>query len=110
MSLRAVRVSVITISVAGIAGMIVGSLQDNNGITISFGLVTAVAVVYLILLTSVVGSGPPSVTGTSSDGADSEQLAQDIERRIQALADAGCDELELRRLVTQAVELGRTRG
>ena len=41
--------------VAGIAGMIVGSIADNNGVAITFGLITAVAAVGLILVTAVAG-------------------------------------------------------
>ena len=87
--------------------MIVGSIKDNNGIAITFGLITAVAVLFLILLTTVVATETSASRTPGGLGTEDERLAQDIERRIQALVDAGSDELEVRRLVTQAVELGR---
>jgi hypothetical protein len=40
---RIVRRLVLVVFVGGIAGMIVGSIADNNGTAITFGLITAVA-------------------------------------------------------------------
>jgi hypothetical protein len=51
-SLRAIRRAVIVVCVIGIAGMIIGSIADNNGTAITFGLITAVAVVGLIAATA----------------------------------------------------------
>ncbi|MEZ5141409.1 MAG: hypothetical protein R2726_02660 [Acidimicrobiales bacterium] len=106
---RLVRRAVIALSVIGIAGMIFGSIRDNNGIAITFGLITAVAVGFLILLTAVVGraafieGGPDAGRGPRVD----ERVAADVEARVQRLVAEGADEHEVRQLVTRAVELGR---
>lgn len=97
--------------IAGIAGMIVGSIADNNGFAITFGLLTAVAAVALILVSSV---APPEAfrkhddtVETGSEGFD-ERTAADVEARIAHLVAAGADEGAVRRLVQQAVRLGRS--
>lgn len=53
MSLRVVRWIVMGVCAAGIAGMIVSSIVDANGAALAFGLVTAIAVVGLIVATTV---------------------------------------------------------
>ncbi|MFN8039769.1 MAG: hypothetical protein U0Q07_11225 [Acidimicrobiales bacterium] len=112
---RLVRRGVIVLSAVGIAGMIAGSILDNNGFAITFGLITAVAVGFLILLTAVIGRDAFQGAGSerASDGADArrgvdERIAADVEARIERLVEAGADEGEVRRLVTRAVELGRS--
>ena len=49
----AVRRAVIAVCVVGIAGMIAGSVADNNGMALTFGLVTAVAVLCLMVAPAV---------------------------------------------------------
>ena len=49
----AVRGAVIVVCVGGIAGMIIGSVADNNAVALTFGLVTAAAVACLIVVTAV---------------------------------------------------------
>lgn len=105
MSPRILRRIVVAVFVVGIGGMIGGSIADNNGTAVTFGLVTAVAALGLILVTSAAGPG-----AFARDGAEpplDETLALDVEARIEALVAAGADEDEVRRLVRQAVELGR---
>lgn len=94
MSSRIVRRVVIVIFVAGIAGMIAGSVADRNGVAITFGLATAVAALALILVTAVTT-------------APSGPTAEELEAKIQALVDSGTDEAKLRDLVRDAVEMGR---
>lgn len=96
-----VRRTVIAVFVAGIAGMIVGSIQDNNGIAVTFGLVTAVAAICLMLVTSI---GSPDTAPLQFDERD----AADIERRVASLVESGVDEEALRELIRRAVRLGRT--
>ncbi len=96
---RIVRRLVLVVFVGGIAGMIVGSIADNNGIAITFGLFTAVAAVCLMLVTSV--------TATPSVRFD-ESRAEEMEERIQALVSSGADEGAVRDLVRDAVLLGRS--
>ena len=85
--------------VAGIAGMIVSSIADNNGTAITCGLVTAVAVLGLVLVTSVSPPGSLAKPGTAVPTAADERLAADLEDRIGALVADGADEETLRKLV-----------
>ncbi|MGE0880395.1 MAG: hypothetical protein AB7L13_23950 [Acidimicrobiia bacterium] len=102
MSLRVLRVIVIVICVAGIAGMIIGSIADNNnGVVITSGLITAVSILILMAVASAVRAvepGPPSLD---------EQAAADLEAQVQALVDAGTDETALRAIVRDASRLYR---
>lgn len=84
--------------VVGIAGMIVGSIADNDGIAISFGLLTATAAVCLMSATWLDPGSAPVF--------DEVQAAR-LEERIEQLVAEGADESELRDLVRQAVLLGR---
>ena len=83
--------------VLAIAGMIVASVTDHNGVAIATGLTAAVAIVCLILVTAVAGpeafGAPPPVD---------EAAAADLERRIDALVASGADEAEVRSLVRAA--------
>ena len=125
---RTIRRLVWLVFVAGIAGMIAGSIADNNGLAITFGLVTAAAAVGLILVTAVAGpeafgrperrdatpagfANPPDrSTGNASDGASSEQAAAQLEAQITDLVTAGADEGQVRDLVRRAVAFGRQSG
>ena len=82
--------TVIAVCVAGIAGMIVSSIADNSGAALTFGVVTAVAVLVLIAVTA---AGPRPLSD-----ADAERL----EQRIQQLVAAGADEAAVRALVRDA--------
>lgn len=86
--------------VGGIVGMIVGSIADNNGVAMTFGLITAVAALGLILVTSVT---QPTPLDEGFDDAEAEAL----EARISALVDDGADEAEVRDLVRDAIRMGR---
>ncbi|HVF31996.1 MAG TPA: hypothetical protein VM933_03065 [Acidimicrobiales bacterium] len=101
MSPAAVRRVVIVVCVAGIAGMIASSIADNNGAALTAGLVTAVAVLCLIVATAVTGAGRVAAE------AHVEQLAADVEDHVQALVAGGTAEEPLRDLVRAAVKLGR---
>lgn len=101
---RIVRRLVLVVFVGGIAGMIVGSIADNNGIAITFGLITAVAAICLMLVTSVTVRAGDDGTSVVFD----DEVAEEMEGRIQALVDDGADERSVRDLVRDAVVLGRT--
>jgi hypothetical protein len=101
MSPGAVRLAVVAVCVGGIAGMIVSSIADSTGAALTFGLVTAAAVVSLILVSAV--------TARPSAALDEEDLAAGLEARIQALVAAGAEERDVRALVGEAVEMGRRR-
>ncbi len=100
MSPSGVRRIVIAVCVAGIAGMIASSIADNNGAALTAGLITAVAVLCLIVATAVTGAQGVGVT---------DMLAADVEQRVDTLLANGADETEVRSLVGAAVRLGATR-
>ena len=97
---KILRRLVLVVFVGGIAGMIVGSIADNNGLAITFGLLTAVAAICLMLVTSVAARDQAVVFD--------ERRAEEMESRIQTLVDEGADEDSLRALVRDAVVLGRS--
>jgi hypothetical protein len=100
MSARTVRLVVVAVGVAGIAGMIVSSIADNADAALAFGLVLATAVVGLMLVTAVVSQQAPPRAA--------EELGAAVEGRVAALVAAGADEQEVRALVAEAVRLGRS--
>ena len=86
--------------VAGIAGIIVTSINGNNaGWVLTIGMVTAVAAVVLIAVTAALPR--PRI-----DVFD-DVVAERIEQRIAALVAAGADEAEARALVRDALEMVR---
>jgi multisubunit Na+/H+ antiporter MnhB subunit len=97
MSARVVRSVVVAVCVLGIAGMIGGSIAEEQGLALTAGLLSAAAVVCLIVATAV---APPR---------DGPALTDSIEHQVSALVAAGCDEHAVRRLVAEAAELGRQR-
>ena len=107
LSPRIIRRVVLVIFVLGIGGMIGGSIADNNGIAITFGLITAVAALALVLVTSITPPAALAKPGTVEPPVVDQRLAADLEARIDALVAGGADEAEVRRLVGRAVELGR---
>ena len=110
MSPRTIRRLVLVVFVGGIAGMIVGSILDNNGVAITFGLVTATAAVGLILVTAVAppeafrkGAVRMTITPTIDDGDDGAL----VEEQVGRLVTAGADEAEVRELVRRSITFGR---
>jgi hypothetical protein len=108
MSPRWIRRVVWLVFLAGVVGMIVGSIMDNNGVAITFGLLTAAAAVGLILVSSVAPPGSFHKPGHAVSIDFDETTAADVETRIAALVAAGADERTVRQLVQQAVRLGRS--
>lgn len=97
---RIVRRGVLVVFVGGIAGMIVGSIADSNGLAITFGIITAIAAICLMLVTSV--------TARTESVVFDESLAEAMESRVRELVEAGADEEQVRGLVRDAVVLGRS--
>jgi hypothetical protein len=95
MTARTVRRLVIAVCVAGIGGMIAGSIADNNGVALTAGVVTAIAVLCLMVATAVTGGA------TVGSGEHVEELAGDL------VAD-GANETAVRELVREAVKFGRS--
>ena len=105
MTVRAVRLIVVAVCVGGITGMIVSSIVGSNGAAVTFGLITAAAVLCSIVATAVANAGPGGDGGPRT--VDETQAAL-VENLATGLIDAGADEAEVRNLVRQAVRLGRT--
>jgi hypothetical protein len=59
LSLNALRWIVIAVCALGIAGMIVSAVADSTGGALTFGLLSAGAVVVLIAVTAVNQKNPP---------------------------------------------------
>lgn len=93
MSPTAVRRLVIAVCVGGIAGMIVSSIAESNGAAVTFGVITAVAVLVLVAVTA---AGPRPMT---------EEQAAELEAAIQQLVAGGADEVAVRDLVRRARRL-----
>ena len=89
--------------VAGVAGMIAGSVADDNGVALTFGLITAAAVACLMVATAVASPG-------AGAGAGDEAVAARVERLVSQVVAEGADEPLVRTLVREAVRLGRTGG
>src|SRR5437762_818288 len=99
MSALSVRRVVLVVCVLGIAGMIVTSISGHNGAAITFGLITAAAVLCSMVATAVAaGTQPP----------EGEQVGERLEAHIAALVAAGADEDAVRTLVGEAVRFGRS--
>jgi len=98
----------IGVCAVGIAGMIVTSALDHNGAAITFGLVTAVAILCSMVATSVAAAESRS-RSAEYEGCE-EALASAVEEQVQTLLRGGTDEQVVRQLVGEAVRLGRTLG
>jgi hypothetical protein len=111
-SARAVRWLAIGVCVAGIAGMIVTSALNHNGAAITFGLVTAVAILCSMVATSVAADTARRTGSNAAPEVDepSEAMATIVEEQVKGLVATGADENAVRRLVGEAVRLGRTLG
>ena len=107
MTLRVLRWAVIAICVVGIAGMIIGSIADNNnGVVVTFGLITAVSIIVLMAVATTARSLEAKQTAAAEVD---EALAEEMEARVQALVAAGADEAAVRDLVGKATRLQRGR-
>ena len=100
---RVVRWVVIGVCAAGIAGMVVGSIGDNNDVALTFGLITAAAVLCLMVATAV---SPPAGPAAAFD----ERQAARVEQLVTQLVAAGAPEEAVRQLVGEAVSLGQGTG
>jgi hypothetical protein len=136
-SSRLIRRIAVGVCACGIAGMIVSSVLNHNGAAITFGLVTAAAVLCSMVATAVAadvtrqltasGGGllAPVAAGlqgggvaeeTQSGGPEAvgagrdpadEEQAALVESLVVGLVQRGADETEVRELVRQSVRLGR---
>jgi len=102
MSLKVFRGICGAVFVAGIAGMIISSVNgNNNGWVVSCGLATALASIVLLSVSAATRRDRIDVF----EEADAEQL----EVRIGVLVGAGADETSIRELVRDAMRIARRR-
>jgi len=104
-SARTVRTVVLLVCMAGIAGMIVTSIADRDGAALTLGLITASAVVCLIVATAVSGA---SLSPSAGTGQLDEVTAARVEAMVADLVSAGATEDAVRALVGESMRLGRS--
>jgi hypothetical protein len=86
--------------VLGIAGLIISSVAgNNNGVVLTIGAAIAVAVVAMLVTSTV--------TATRRNETFVEADAERIEDQIVQLVQAGADETAVRTLVRDAIRLER---
>jgi hypothetical protein len=95
----AIKALLRVVAAAGIPGIIAGSIAENDAVAITFGSITVVAAIGLILVTAA------TATATRSE----DHLGGAVEDRVRSLVAAGADESAVRALVGDAVRLGQRR-
>ena len=89
------------IFVAGIAGLIVASINGNNaGVILTIGFVIVLAAVALLTMSAM-------NTQHGRIDAFDEAAAEQLEDKVRALVMAGADEDAVRALVRDAMRLGQ---
>jgi hypothetical protein len=109
-SVGAVRSITLGVCAAGIAGMIVTSALNHNGAAITFGMITAVAILCSMVAASVAADTRRRTSPASQEDGSTEALASIVEEQVRSLVGGGADERAVRQLVGEAVRLGRTLG
>jgi hypothetical protein len=99
-SLKLIKIACFGLFLAGIPSIIVSSIRGNNeGWVLTFGMITAVAAIILIAVSSV--------TTNKRIDAFNEVLAERIEQRVQQLVQAGASEEDVRELIRESIDFGR---
>lgn len=100
MSLKLIKIGCFGLFLAGIPAIIVSSIRGNNeGWVLTFGMITAVAALILIAVSSV--------TTNKRIDAFNEVLAERVEQRVQSLVQSGANEDDVRALVRDSIDLAR---
>ena len=100
-ALKRIRIICAVVFVCGIAGLIVSSIAGNNvGVVTTIGLTTSLAAI--VLLTA------STVANRQRIDAFNDALAEQVEGQIGALVTGGAKEDAVRKLVSDAVNLGRS--
>jgi Flp pilus assembly protein TadB len=87
--------------VCGIAGLIISSIAGNNvGVVTTIGLTTSLAAV--VLLTA------STVANRQRIDAFNDALAEQVEAQIGGIVAGGAKEDSVRKLVRDAIDLGRS--
>jgi len=99
-ALRLIKFVCFGLFLAGIPAIIVSSIRGNNeGWVLTFGMITAVAALILIAVSSV--------TTTKRIDAFNDVRAEQVEQRVQQLVQAGANEDDVRALVRDSINLAR---
>ena len=100
MSLRLIRTLCFGAFLTGLPAIIVSSIRGNNeGWVLTVGMITAIAAIILMAVTAT--------TSTKRLDVFNEIEAERVELRIRKLVEAGADEVEVRSLVRDALNLSR---
>ena len=100
-SLRNIRMICVITFIAGIAGMIISSVDGNNvGRVTTFGVFSAIGALVLLASSTIANRQRIEIF----DDAAAEQL----EHQITTLVADGADETSLRKIVRDAARLGRS--
>lgn len=100
-ALKRIRILCVVVFVCGIAGLIISSIAGNNvGVVTTIGLTTSLAAV--VLLTA------STVANRQRIDAFNDALAEQVEAQIGAIVAGGAKEDSVRKLVRDAIDLGRS--
>ena len=100
-SLRSIQIACAVAFVTSISGMIVSSIAGNNiGVVTTAGMVGATGAI--VLLTA------SSVTSKRRIDAIDDAAAEQLEYEVTKLVQLGTEESALRKLVRNAIRLGRS--
>lgn len=100
-ALKRIRIICAVVFVCGIAGLIISSIAGNNvGVVTTIGLITSLAAI--VLLTA------STVANRQRIDAFNDVLAEQVEGQIGVLVTGGAKEDAVRKLVSDAINLGRS--
>lgn len=100
-ALKRIRIICAVVFVCGIAGLIISSIAGNNvGVVTTIGLITSLAAI--VLLTA------STVANRQRIDAFNDALAEQVEGQIGTLVAGGAKEDAVRKLVSDAINLGRS--
>ena len=100
-ALKRIRIICAVVFVCGLAGLIISSIAGNNvGVVTTIGLITSLAAI--VLLTA------STVANRQRIDAFNDALAEQVEGQIGALVAGGAKEDTVRKLVSDAINLGRS--
>ena len=100
-ALKRIRIICAVVFVCGIAGLIISSIAGTNvGVVTTIGLTTSLAAI--VLLTA------STVANRQRIDAFNDALAEQVESQIGALVTGGAKEDAVRKLVSDAINLGRS--
>jgi len=100
-ALKRIRIICAVVFVCGIAGLIISSIAGNNvGVVTTIGLISSLAAI--VLLTA------STVANRQRIDAFNDALAEQVEGQIGALVAGGAKEDTVRKLVSDAINLGRS--